>query len=156
LTRNTTTKPNAAGSTHHGAGGHSRLVAGPATKTGGSEPEEQGLKTALQELVQDGRAQIVGPVRQELLSGIPAEGRFHKVRDALRAFDEPQLQIQDYEEAARISNICRVRGIAESAIDFLICAISQLRNWEVFTTDRDFIRYSKVLPLRLDRGSESR
>ena len=27
-------------------------------------PEEQGLKTALQELLQDGRAQIVGPVRQ--------------------------------------------------------------------------------------------
>jgi len=119
-------------------------------------PEEQDLKTALQELVQDGRAQIVGPVRQELLSGIRAEGSFHKVRDALRAFDEPQLQIQDYEEAARISNICRVRGIAGSAIDFLICAISQLRNWEVFTTDRDFIRYSKVLPLRLYRASESR
>jgi hypothetical protein len=29
---------------------------------------DQDLKTALQELVQDGRAQIVGPVRQELLS----------------------------------------------------------------------------------------
>jgi len=24
-----------------------------------------------------------------------------------------------------------------------------LRNWEVFTTDRDFARYSKLLPLRL-------
>jgi predicted nucleic acid-binding protein len=119
-------------------------------------PGEQGLKTALQELVQDGRAQIVGPVRQELLSGIRAEDSFRKVRDALRAFDEPQLRIQDYEEAARIKNICRARGIAGSAIDFLICAISQLRNWEVFTTDRDFIRYSKVLPLRLYRGSELR
>ena len=52
------------------------------------------------------------PVRQELLSGIRAEVSFRKVRDALRAFDEPQLQIQDYEEAARISHICRVRGIA--------------------------------------------
>jgi hypothetical protein len=50
---------------------------------------EQDLKTALQELVQDGRAQIVGPVRQELLSGIRAEETFRKVRDALRAFDEP-------------------------------------------------------------------
>lgn len=56
---------------------------------------EQDLKTALQELVQDGRAQIVGPVRQELLSGIRAEETFRKVRDALRAFDEPQLRIQD-------------------------------------------------------------
>ena len=53
---------------------------------------------------------------------------FTKCATALRAFDEPQLQIQDYEEAARISNICRVRGIAGSAIDTLICAISQLRS----------------------------
>jgi predicted nucleic acid-binding protein len=110
---------------------------------------EQGLKNALQELVQDGRAQIVGPVRQELLSGIRDDGSFRKVRDALRAFDEPQLRIQDYEEAARINNVCRARGIAGSAIDFLICAVAHLRSWEVFTTDRDFARYSKVLPLRL-------
>ena len=110
---------------------------------------EQALKSALQELVVDGRAKIVGPVRQELLSGIRAEGTFRRVRDALRAFDEPHLRVQDYEEAARMSNICRARGIAGSAIDFLICAIAHLRNWEVFTTDRDFVRYNKVLPLRL-------
>ena len=112
-------------------------------------PREQGLKSALQELVVDGRAQIVGPVRQELLSGIRAEETFRRVRDALRAFDEPQLRVQDYEEAARMSNTCRARGIAGSAIDFLICAVAHLRNWEVFTTDRDFVRYNKVLPLRL-------
>ena len=110
---------------------------------------EQALKSALQELVVDGRAKIVGPVRQELLSGIRAEETFRRVRDALRAFDEPHLRVQDYEEAARMSNICRARGIAGSAIDFLICAIAHLRNWEVFTTDRDFARYSKLLPLRL-------
>lgn len=112
-------------------------------------PREQDLKSALQELVLDGRAQIVGPVRQELFSGIRAEETFRRVRDALRAFDEPQLQVQDYEEAARISNVCRARGIAGSAIDFLICAVAHLRHWEVFTTDHDFVRYSKVLPLRL-------
>jgi predicted nucleic acid-binding protein len=112
-------------------------------------PREQALKSALQELVVDGGAQIVGPVRQELLSGIRAEGTFRRVRDALRAFDEPHLRVQDYEEAARMSNICRARGIAGSAIDFLICAMAHLRNWEVFTTDRDFARYSKLLPLRL-------
>lgn len=114
-------------------------------------PAETGLRTALQELVQEGRAQIVGPVRQELLSGIRGDEAFRKVRDALRAFDEPQLQVQDYEEAARISNICRARGVAGSAVDFLICAVAHLRNWEVFTTDHDFIRYSKALPVRLFR-----
>jgi predicted nucleic acid-binding protein len=112
-------------------------------------PAEQGLKTALQELVQDGRVQIVGPVRQELLSGIRVEESFRRVRDALRAFDEPQLQIQDYEEAARMNNLCRARGIAGSAIDFLICAVAHLRNWQIFTADRDFSRYNKTLPLSL-------
>jgi predicted nucleic acid-binding protein len=115
-------------------------------------PREQGLRTALQELVQDGRAQVVGPVRQELLSGIRAEESFRKVRDALRAFDEPQLRVQDYEEAARINNLCRSRGIAGSAIDFLICAVAHLRGWQIFTTDRDFVRFSRVLPLRLYLG----
>jgi predicted nucleic acid-binding protein len=112
-------------------------------------PAEEELKNSLRELVRDGRAQIMGSVRQELLSGIRVEETFRRVRDALRAFDEPRLRIEDYEEAARISNTCRARGIAGSAIDFLICAVAHLRRWEVFTTDRDFVRYSKVLPLRL-------
>jgi len=112
-------------------------------------PAELGLKTALQELVQDGRAQIVGPIRQELLSGIREEAGFRRLRDYLRAFDKPQLQVGDYEEASRMNNACRAHGLAGSPVDFLICAVAHLRNWQVFTTDRDFARYSKVLPLRL-------
>lgn len=110
---------------------------------------EQALGGALRELIREGRAQIVGPVRQELLSGIRDEDSFRRLRDYLRAFDDPQLRVEDYEEAARMSNACRARGIAGSAIDFLICAIAHLRQWEVFTTDHDFARYSKILPLRL-------
>ena len=112
-------------------------------------PAELALKTALQELVRDGRAQIVGPIRQELLSGIREEAGFRRLRDYLRAFDEPQLQVGDYEEAARMNNACRTHGVAGSAVDFLICAVAHLRNWQVFTTDRNFARYGKVLPLRL-------
>jgi len=112
-------------------------------------PGEQAVAEALRELVREGRAQIVGPIRQELLSGIREEQSFRKLRDYLRAFDEPRLDVQDYEEAARMNNVCRTRGLAGSAVDFLICAVAHLRNWQVFTTDRDFARYAKVLPLRL-------
>jgi predicted nucleic acid-binding protein len=112
-------------------------------------PREQALGEALRELIREGRAQIVGPVRQELLSGIREEESFRKVRDYLRAFDDPLLQVEDYEEAARMNNSCRARGIAGSPVDFLICAAANLRNWQVFTIDRDFGRYAKVLPLRL-------
>src|SRR3984893_11580114 len=110
---------------------------------------ERALTAALEELIRDGRAQIMGAIRQELLSGIREEERFRKLRDYLRAFDEPQLEMGDYEEAAEMHNQCRGRGISGSAIDFLICATARRRNWQVFTMDADFHRYSKVLGLRL-------
>ncbi|MGA9391014.1 MAG: PIN domain-containing protein [Candidatus Sulfotelmatobacter sp.] len=112
-------------------------------------PQEKIQTGALRELIREGRAQLVGPVRQELLSGIRHEKAFLELRDHLRAFDQVVLEIADYEEAARINNRCRSRGIAGSEIDFLICAIADRRNWEIFTADRDFARYAKVLPLRL-------
>jgi len=110
---------------------------------------EQVLTRALAELIREGRAQMMGAIRQELLSGIREEERFHKLRDYLRAFDEPGIEILDYEEAARMHNVCRGRGIAGSSIDFLICAVAQRRDWHIFTTDRDFDRYGRVMKLKL-------
>jgi predicted nucleic acid-binding protein len=112
-------------------------------------PRELIQTEALRELIRGGSAQLVGPVRQELLSGIRQEKIFGELRDYLRAFDEPILQIADYEEAAHMHNRCRSRGIAGSSIDFLLCAIAARRNWEIFTTDQDFARYAKVSPLKL-------
>lgn len=110
---------------------------------------EQGLTRALAELIKEGRAQIMGAIRQELLSGIREGEHFHKLRDYLRAFEEPGIEVLDYEEAASMHNRCRSRGIAGSAIDFLICAVAKRRDWHIFTTDRDFERYGRVLGLRL-------
>jgi len=85
-------------------------------------PRERQITAALAELIREGRVQLLGPVRQELLSGIREEAQFHKLRDYLRAFPEHSLEAEDYEEAAHMNNRCRTRGIAGSAIDFLICA----------------------------------
>src|ERR1022692_4774682 len=74
-------------------------------------PREQAQTAALRELIRAGRAQLVGPVRQELLSGIRQERTFRELRDYLRAFDEPILEVADYEDAAYIDNRCRSRGI---------------------------------------------
>jgi predicted nucleic acid-binding protein len=97
--------------------------------------------------LREGRAQIMGAIRQELLSGIREEEHFHKLRDYLRAFEEPGIEVLDYEEAAHMHNRCRSRGIAGSAIDFLICAVAKRRDWHIFTTDHDFERYGRVLGL---------
>ena len=112
-------------------------------------PREERITQALAEAIREGRAQLIGVVRQELLSGIREEERFKKLRDYLRAFDEPALEMGDYEEAAEMHNRCRARGIAGSTIDFLICAVASRRKWQVFTTDQDFERYGRVLGLKL-------
>jgi len=112
-------------------------------------PQERQLIASLAELVREGRVQLLGPVRQELLSGIREEAQFRKLRDYLRAFPEQPLEAADYEEAAHMNNRCRARGVAGSAIDFLICAAAHRRGWSIFTTDHDFQNYASVLPLRL-------
>jgi predicted nucleic acid-binding protein len=110
---------------------------------------EERLTAELRELIRDGRAQLVGPVRQELLSGISEEFSFKKLRDHLRAFEPPPLEIADYEEAAYFHTQCRSRGIHGSTIDFLICAIAHRRDWEIFTNSPAFTRYARVVPLSL-------
>ena len=110
---------------------------------------EQQLTQALAELIREGRVQMLGPIRQELLSGIREEAQFRKLRDYLRAFQEHPLEVADYEEAAHMNNRCRTLGIEGSAVDFLICAAAHRRGWAIFTTDQDFQNYASVLPLRL-------
>ncbi|MGA2004961.1 MAG: PIN domain-containing protein [Terriglobales bacterium] len=112
-------------------------------------PNELRVKKALAELIGAGQVQLMGVVRQELLSGIREEERFRKLRDLLSAFEDPRLNTDDYEEAAHFHNQCRARGVAGSAIDFLICAVAHRREWQIFTTDVDFVRYAKIVGVRL-------
>ena len=118
-------------------------------RPGHLNPSEENLSKTLSELIRAGRVEMLGPIRQELLSGIREEAQFKKLRDYLRAFDEPALESSDYEEAASMSNRCRGRGIAGSAVDFLICAAAHRRKWAIFTTDGDFENYAAVLPIVL-------
>jgi hypothetical protein len=111
--------------------------------------KEVTLTNKLADLIRDGRAQLMGPIRQELLSGLRGEEHFRRLRDYLRAFDEPDLRVADYEEAAAMNNRCRASGIAGSTIHFLICAVAHRRNWEILTTDQDFLHFQKVVPIRL-------
>jgi hypothetical protein len=92
---------------------------------------------------------MIGPVRQEVLSGIRSRSQYERLRQDLRAFEDPRLGVEDYEEAALASNHCRAAGVRGSAVDWLICAVALRRNWPVFTIDKDFARYARHLPLRL-------
>ncbi len=115
------------------------------------KPKEQILIDELSELVKELRAVLIGPVRQEILSGIPDPKKFEVVRRHLAAFDDLQIVQTDYEEAARLYNTCRKKGIQGSHVDFLICAVAIRHSAAVFTTDKDFTNYSKQLDLELHR-----
>jgi predicted nucleic acid-binding protein len=106
----------------------------------------------LAELVNEGRVIMIGPVRQELLSGIKLRAHFDKLREHLQAFPDLELHSADYELAAEFFNRCRERGIQGANTDFLICAVAVRRDLAIFTTDRDFKEYSRVLKLTLHDG----
>jgi predicted nucleic acid-binding protein len=118
-------------------------------KAGDLNARERVLTGSLAELIREGRVQMMGAIRQELLSGIREAEKVIKLRNYLRAFGEPGIEVADYEEAAHMHNLCRARGVSGSAIDFMICAVAQRREWHILTTDRDFERYARVLGLRL-------
>ena len=113
-----------------------------------SEDEDERI-AAWRELVQDGRARLIGPIRQELLSGIREPAQFERLRDQLRAFKDEAITTEDFEQAAHWSNECRRKGVSGSGVDFLICAATIARGWQVFTTDADFRTYAKVAPIQL-------
>lgn len=112
-------------------------------------PRDRAFTAALSHLLRADRVQLLGVVRLEVLSGISEEARFVKIRDYLQAFQDPPLEIADYETAAEMSNRSRARGIAESPIDLLICAAAYRRSWQIFSSDRDFQRYREVLGIKL-------
>ena len=110
----------------------------------------QGLAlAALKDLIADARAMMIGPVRQELLSGIKEAAQFERLRAALAAFPDEPLTATDFERAAQYFNLCKAKGIQGSNTDFLICAIAVQRKLSVFRLDRDFTHFQKCLPLTL-------
>ena len=103
----------------------------------------------LRHLIGTGRVVMLGPIRQELLSGVRIAEEFKRLRVTLQPFVDVPLVTEDYEAAATCFNRCRARGIQGSNTDFLICAVSDRTGWPVFTTDKDFGQFAKVLSLRL-------
>jgi predicted nucleic acid-binding protein len=107
------------------------------------------LAGKLRELIRNAQVAIIGPIRQELLSGIPQSKQFEQLKEFLSAFEDIMLRNEHFEKAAEYCNICRRKGIQGSTIDFLICAVAFIENLVIFTVDKDFANYKKYLPLKL-------
>lgn len=101
----------------------------------------------LEELIKEVRTQLIGSVRQEILSGIKEKSQFNRLKKVLRFFPDLPLACEDFELAAEYYNLLRSKGIQGSNTDFLICAISVRYDMPIFTTDNDFYYFKQHIPI---------
>ena len=113
------------------------------------EPSDDPFVLELRELIRELRVQMIGPIRQEILSGIPSPAQFDALRDHLRAFPDLELTHLDYERAAECFNTCRRNGVQGANTDFLICAVAERHRMPILTTDGDFELFQKHIPIAL-------
>ncbi len=103
----------------------------------------------LADLLRKNAAILIGPIRQEVLSGIKDPKNFRSLRDELRKTADYPIEQAHYEAAAEGFNICRAKGVQGSHTDFLVCAVAQLDRLPIFSADKDFEKYSRYLPITL-------
>jgi hypothetical protein len=107
--------------------------------------KESELVKMLTEAISDGLVTMIGPIRQELLSGIKEEAQFEKVKKALKPFRDEPIETSDYEDAARLYNLCRSRGVECGPVDILICALGWRRKWDVLANDSVMKRCAGII-----------
>lgn len=105
----------------------------------------------LRDLIALDQVQVLGPIRQEVLSGIRGQKKFDRIRSKLRSFPDGRLDELIHEQAAGYYNFCRSKGIQGSHIDFMICAYAVVNQMEILTKDHDFQRYAKHIPIRISQ-----
>ena len=100
-------------------------------------------------LIRNRYAVMIGPIRQEILSGISDKNTFRKLKEALKAFSDFEITTDDYEQPAAYYNICRSNGIQGSHIDYLICSVAHNNDFLIFTLDKDFKNYRNYIDIEL-------
>ena len=119
-------------------------------------PALDSVATEVGRLVRAEAVELIGPVRQELLSGAQPAGRFEQLRDYLRFYPNLPLDEEDDETAASYYNTLRQRGVQGTGTDLIICAASIRRGLKIFTTDTDFKHYARHIPIKLHLDREAR
>lgn len=105
------------------------------------------IKRVFIDAVQQSQIKIIGPIRQEILSGIKNMEAFEKLKNHLSAFTDEALVTEDFEMAAQYYNTCRAKGIQGSNTDFLICAVAIRYGFTILTIDKDFSHFSRHVPV---------
>ena len=109
-------------------------------------PEVAALRQAL---VSRQQVSATGVILLELLQGaLPAKAQ-QAIRSSFEVIDVIVPTVDDYAEAAALSNECRRNGIRLETVDSLIAQLAIKHQHALLTTDRDFTHAAKHIPLKL-------
>lgn len=110
-----------------------------------NKSEDQKLRSNLEMLMQENRISMIGPVRQEILTGIKDYSKFLLLKEYLQAFEDEPVTTEAFEYGAKIANECMKSGIAISSVDAIIVSMIILHGFEIYTNDHDFTRYKNIV-----------
>lgn len=112
-------------------------------------PAEAKIVAKWTRIALEGDVALIGPIRQELLSGIQHRHQFDNLQKRLDDFTCLETRVSHHDRAATCFNACRTSGVAAGAIDMIICASAIVYDVPIMTNDPDFGHYAKHLPIRL-------
>ncbi len=111
-------------------------------------PEDEVLRKNMRALIDEGKVAIIGPIRQEVLTGIKSEKQFELMQDYLTTFEDATITTEDYELAAKNANKLRSKGISTGNVDVLIVTFCQKHDIEVYSKDKDFDEMRKIIKFK--------
>ena len=108
----------------------------------------------LSEVIRDLHIVMIGPIRQEILSGLSDERKYEDLRQKISVFPDHSISTHEYELAAKFHNECRRHGIQGSHIDYLLCAVAQNNDFRILTLDKDFMEYQEYVGIQLEKVAD--
>jgi hypothetical protein len=118
-------------------------------KTRDLSSHDQRIILTLQKLAQQGEVQLLGMVRQEMLSGVRDERRFLIIRDRLRAFPDVSARASGFPRGSQLKYPVPSGRLTSSTVDIYDRRCCLRNGWQIFSTDADFFHFAKVVPIQL-------
>jgi len=108
-------------------------------------PDVQEVHALREALTTGVRVVCTGIILLELLRGFPRSPQV--IRDQVGALPMIEATLDEYVEAASLSNSCRAACVQLTSVDALIAALCVAHELTLLTTDQDFRHASDVIPL---------
>ncbi len=95
-------------------------------------------RKAVDALLDEDRAALIGPILAEILQGIRHDERADWVASSLRGLRYVEIQWDDWREAARLGRRLAAKGHQLPLTDLTLAAIASRLNCAVYTADPHF------------------